>query len=136
MESMIDFKKAVKLSDEKQFLSWKTQNEFDCKSRRHRIFAATMHVQNMGEGEITNRLDFESPDWEEVPSESNGEVLWVFACRNGYQREVDAQKHCPKDTVVWLNLTSGAIHHKGQHWYGRTQSGAYVCKSETVQAQK
>jgi len=48
----------------------------------------------------------------------------------GYQQENDAHKHCPGDIVVWLNLTSGVVHYKGQHWYGRTSTGAYVCKSE------
>ena len=41
-----------------------------------------------------------------------------------------AQKHCPKDTVVWLNTNSGIYHLKGERWYGRTRHGAYVCKKE------
>jgi hypothetical protein len=41
-----------------------------------------------------------------------------------------AQRHCPADTVVWLNTTSANYHLKGDPWYGRTQRGAYVCKVE------
>jgi len=44
--------------------------------------------------------------------------------------EQAAQKHCPGDTVVWLNTASGIYHLKGQRWYGRTRHGAYVCQRE------
>jgi hypothetical protein len=132
MWSMIDFKKAVKLSDGKQFLSWKTQYEFDCKIKQSRIVAASMHSGNMGSGEVTNSLDFDSQKWEAVPAGSNGEDLWNYVCGTRFQSEQDAQKHCPADTVVWLNLNSKVIHYKGQRWYGRTKTGAYVCKKEAV----
>jgi hypothetical protein len=36
--------------------------------------------------------------------------------------------------VVCLNLPSGIYHFEGQRWYGRTKSGAYVCKKEADQA--
>lgn len=48
----------------------------------------------------------------------------MFATEDG------AQKHCPIDTVVWLNTNSGIYHLKGERWYGRTKHGAYVCKKE------
>lgn len=48
----------------------------------------------------------------------------MFATEDG------AQKHCPSDTVVWLNTKSGIYHLKGERWYGRTKHGAYVCKKE------
>lgn len=44
--------------------------------------------------------------------------------------ETDAAKHCPKDTVVWLNLPTMIWHYKGQRWYGNTKHGAYVCEKE------
>jgi len=44
--------------------------------------------------------------------------------------EQEAQRHCPADTVVWLNLPSGIYHFKGQRWYGATKHGAYVCQKE------
>jgi hypothetical protein len=130
--SMVDFRKAVKLSDGKQFLSWKTQYEFDCKIRQSRILAASMHSGNMGNGEVTNSLDFDTQKWEAVPLGSNGEVLWNDACETQFKSEQAAQKHCPGDVVVWLNPASGVIHYKGQQWYGRTKTGVYVCKSEAA----
>lgn len=47
-----------------------------------------------------------------------------------YTTESGAQRHCPRDTVVWLNTASGIYHLKGERWYGRTKHGAYVCKRE------
>jgi hypothetical protein len=47
-----------------------------------------------------------------------------------FKDEQAAQRHCPADTVVWLNTTSASYHTKGDRWYGRTQRGAYVCKVE------
>jgi hypothetical protein len=44
-----------------------------------------------------------------------------------------AQHHCPADTVVWLNLPTGIYHFQGERWYGRTNHGAFVCKTEADQ---
>ena len=44
--------------------------------------------------------------------------------------EVAAQRHCPRDEVVWLNTNSGIYHEKGMRWYGVTKHGAYVCRKE------
>ena len=45
-----------------------------------------------------------------------------------------AQRHCPRDTVVWVNLSSGIYHFKGERWYGSTKNGAYVCRREADRA--
>lgn len=47
-----------------------------------------------------------------------------------FSTEAAAQKHCPKDEVVWLNTASGIYHEKGMRWYGNTKHGAYVCRKE------
>jgi len=47
-----------------------------------------------------------------------------------FKNEQAAQRHCPADTVVWLNTASANYHFKGDPWYGRTQRGTYVCKVE------
>ncbi len=47
-----------------------------------------------------------------------------------FRREQAAQQHCPSDTVVWLNTTNAIYLFKGERWYGRTNRGAYVCKTE------
>ena len=51
-----------------------------------------------------------------------------------FPTEVVAQKHCPADTVVWVNTAAGIYHLKGMRWYGNTTSGAYVCQMEANQA--
>jgi hypothetical protein len=52
----------------------------------------------------------------------------------GFATEQQAQRHCPADTVVWLNLPTGIYHFKGKRWYGRTRRGAYVCEKEADEA--
>jgi hypothetical protein len=47
-----------------------------------------------------------------------------------FKTEQAAQRHCPADTVVWLNTSSANYHYKGDAWFGRTQRGTYVCKNE------
>ena len=47
-----------------------------------------------------------------------------------FGEEDAAQRHCPADQVVWLNLPTGIYHEKGMRWYGRTRHGAYVCRKE------
>jgi hypothetical protein len=47
-----------------------------------------------------------------------------------FQGEQEAQKHCPQDTVVWVNTKTGVYHFKGQRWYGNTIEGAYECRTE------
>jgi hypothetical protein len=51
-----------------------------------------------------------------------------------FDTEEAAQRHCPKDQVVWLNFPSGIYHEKGMRWYGRTKHGAYVCRKEAEAA--
>jgi hypothetical protein len=48
--------------------------------------------------------------------------------------EAKAQQHCPKDTVVWLNLPTMIWHSKGQRWYAKTIHGAFACKEEAAAA--
>ena len=47
-----------------------------------------------------------------------------------FDTEGAAQAHCPRDTVVWLNTTSGIYQEKSIRWYGRTKHHAYVCRKE------
>jgi hypothetical protein len=51
-----------------------------------------------------------------------------------FSTERSAQQHCPADVVVWLNIPTGIWHYKGNHWYGRTKNGAYVCMQEAAKA--
>jgi len=45
-----------------------------------------------------------------------------------------AQKHCPADTVVWVNVRSDIYNSSAERWYGRTSGGAFVCKLEAEKA--
>jgi hypothetical protein len=47
-----------------------------------------------------------------------------------FTEEAQAQKHCPADIVVWLNLPTMIWHYKGQRWYARTKHGAFACEKE------
>lgn len=51
-----------------------------------------------------------------------------------FNTESEAQAHCPKDVVVWLNIPSGIYHYKGERWYGHTKHGAYACEKEAIKA--
>jgi hypothetical protein len=44
--------------------------------------------------------------------------------------EAQAQRHCPDDTVVWLDLARGVYYLKGQKRYARGSTGSFVCRSE------
>jgi hypothetical protein len=47
-----------------------------------------------------------------------------------FTNEQAARRHCPVDTIVWLNTSSANYHFKGDPWCGRTQRGSYVGKFE------
>jgi hypothetical protein len=49
-----------------------------------------------------------------------------------FSTEAEAAKHCPQDTVVWLNMPTMIWHYKGERWYGNTKHGAYVCEKEAA----
>lgn len=66
---------------------------------------------------------------------STGLSTNVFALEK-FNTEETAQKHCPKDTVVWLNIPTGIYHYKGQRWYAKTKNGAFVCEKEAVKEKK
>ena len=57
----------------------------------------------------------------------------AYAMAARFTSEREAQAHCPKDVVVWVNLPTGVYHFKGQRWYGNTKSGAYECCKEADQ---
>lgn len=47
-----------------------------------------------------------------------------------FKTEQAAQRHCPRDTVVWLNTYSGIWHYKGAKYWMNTKYGAFVCEKE------
>jgi len=47
-----------------------------------------------------------------------------------FKTEQAAQKHCPSDTVVWLNTWSGIWHYRKAKYWMNTKYGAFVCEDE------
>jgi len=47
-----------------------------------------------------------------------------------FRYENQAHRHCPDDSVVWLDFRKGKYYSKGQRLYGRGLNGSYVCREE------
>jgi len=47
-----------------------------------------------------------------------------------FRYESQAQRHCPADAIVWLDLRKGIYYSKRQRWYGRGFTGSFVCQEE------
>lgn len=59
-----------------------------------------------------------------VPDSATAQVLAVF------RYEAQAQRHCPSDTVVWLDFRRGRYYLKGQARYASGYTGSFVCRKE------
>jgi hypothetical protein len=47
-----------------------------------------------------------------------------------FRYEPQAQRHCPEDTVVWLDFGSGRYYLKSQRRYASGHTGSFVCRNE------
>jgi hypothetical protein len=47
-----------------------------------------------------------------------------------FRNESQAQRHCPRDTIVWLDFRKGTYYAKGQRRYASGFNGSFVCRSE------
>ena len=47
-----------------------------------------------------------------------------------FRYEAQAQRHCPADTVVWLDFRKGIYYFKRQNHYGQSNSGSFVCREQ------
>jgi hypothetical protein len=47
-----------------------------------------------------------------------------------YRYEAQAQRHCPDDTVVWLDFRKGIYYFQRQTRYARGSTGSFVCLDE------
>ena len=47
-----------------------------------------------------------------------------------FRYESQAQRHCPADVIVWLDLRKGIYYAKRQQRYGRGFTGSFVCREE------
>src|SRR5690349_23122190 len=51
-----------------------------------------------------------------------------------FRTEQQAQEHCPKDTVVWLDPQNGQFELNGHGTYGLPETGRYACRGEAERA--
>jgi hypothetical protein len=47
-----------------------------------------------------------------------------------FKVEADAQKSCPSDTVVWVNLKSKIFHLPATATYGKGKTSVYMCETD------
>jgi len=47
-----------------------------------------------------------------------------------FRYEAQAQRHCPADTVVWLDFRKEIYYSKQQRQYAHGYNGAFVCRDE------
>lgn len=47
-----------------------------------------------------------------------------------FRYEAQAQRHCPGDTVVWLDFRKEIYYLKRQKRYGRGSTGSFVCQTD------
>lgn len=47
-----------------------------------------------------------------------------------FRYEAQAQRHCPGDTVVWIDLRKEIYYLKRQRHYGQGSIGSFVCQKE------
>jgi hypothetical protein len=47
-----------------------------------------------------------------------------------FRYESQAQRHCPEDTVVWLDFRRGRYYLKTQRRYTAGYTGSFVCRNE------
>jgi len=47
-----------------------------------------------------------------------------------FRYEAQAQRHCPEDTIVWLDFRRGRYYLKGQRRYASGYTGSFVCRNE------
>lgn len=47
-----------------------------------------------------------------------------------FRYEAQAQRHCPGDTVVWLDFRTRRYYLKGQKRYAIGETGSFVCRNE------
>ena len=47
-----------------------------------------------------------------------------------FRYEAQAQRHCPADTVVWLDFRKGIYYFRHQSRYAQGSTGSFVCREE------
>jgi hypothetical protein len=47
-----------------------------------------------------------------------------------FRHEDQAQRHCPSDTVIWLDFKKRRYYLVGQKYYAEGRHGSFVCREE------
>jgi hypothetical protein len=47
-----------------------------------------------------------------------------------FRYEAQAQRHCPRDVVVWLDFQREVYYSSRQNRYARGNTGSFVCRNE------
>lgn len=47
-----------------------------------------------------------------------------------FRYEYQAKRHCPEDTIVWLDFRRERYYLKGQARYASGHAGSFVCRNE------
>ena len=76
---VFDYKTPQVVSD-KRFLSSKLQFEYDCKNKRVRNLYATVHAENMGNGNAVASVNLPAAEGEPVSPGNIQEGFWKIAC--------------------------------------------------------
>jgi hypothetical protein len=79
MWSLSDFKTPQVLPTGKQYMSTKTEIEYDCKKERVRLLAVFAHSRNMANGEKVY-IASHPGKWGPLASGTKNEELWKLAC--------------------------------------------------------
>lgn len=61
---------------------------------------------------------------------AGGASMAAAAPLTPFRYEAQAQRHCPADTVVWLDFRKGVYYAKRQKRYGQGDSGSFACLGE------
>jgi hypothetical protein len=75
-----------------------------------------------------------SPSLPPAPSAAQQSRHAPASYTNQFATEAEAKAHCPSGVVVWLNTRSKVYHLAGTGEYGKTRSGAYMCREDAARA--
>ncbi|HTN94537.1 MAG TPA: surface-adhesin E family protein [Gallionella sp.] len=63
-----------------QYLSARSQSEYDCKNKNVRPISIAFHSGNMGKGEVIDTVTARDDAWIPVPPNTMFDTLWKLAC--------------------------------------------------------
>ena len=59
-----------------------------------------------------------------------GHINEASAQLNLFHTEMQAQRHCPNDTVVWLDFNNRIYYVRSQRLFAKGTTGTFVCRKE------